>query len=830
MNSSKRSKQRTAVSPKEVNLFGLQFSVQPAQSLIHERPSYSKQDERPLGLRDSSASLRSGFDLPPSGRTGNIYPLSGDATSSERLSHSPGQFHDVRSNPKNRQVHHPSQAYATTFSDLSAHETSSQHSHKFKEEPAYPLRGNPRQSHSAGVLQVKQPRSGFVPEKSHCLANLQYFAFATGDRVVFSESPSIPGVPIVYRSPEEKGANPDRLNLDRRRLTVCPILEGEEQLRLLNFQHNAIQRIEHLNNLRRLIFLDLYDNRIEEISGLSNLKSLRVLMLGKNRSPRRAEGVNLAGNEISHVGNLRGMESLTELNLRRNKIITVVSKETAMSRKPTHRLSVVLTATNMNDVDSIPKLQRLFLSFNRISCFEDISCLADASNLSEISLDGNPFCQDGNYRQMLIKAMHQLSLLDMKKISDEEKKMISTISRKEEQKKREMNKLVAMKEKRRIAINNAARQWEITKGTAMAKTIHLQPHHLYDDREGSKKDVWDSPDLGDSRPTSGNLSTRSSELDVSESRSRDSSRPSTRAESRKSKAPTPDLLANLTTDSCHLAELEGTALNLYGPGSLDALDKSWGVQAAGSIDQISFKFIDFDKIAGHLHKIRLRFPNVATITIGQSNLCSLQQLNAFAALRRLDNLSIDKDGNPLMQFTLWKPYLLFRLSHLSLKTINNEEVQPADTLLAQRRFKQLAKHPASELPTTRLLSLLGDSQRRQTQSLSEAELKAKKLLITEGEVTDELVGKAGLVYYPENELKIKQRERQSKVNFSMNYISHLATQAIMMEQRQSALEELWPQIFAEMIQEAVSEMWDVDAYRERVAQDFGLEGNWSHHR
>ncbi|PIK35292.1 hypothetical protein BSL78_27879 [Apostichopus japonicus] len=713
MNSSKRSKQRTAVSPKEVNLFGLQFSVQPAQSLIHERPSYSKQDERPLGLRDSAASLRSGFDLPPSGRTGNIYPLSGDATSSERLSHSPGQFHDVRSSLKNRQVHHPSQAYATTFSDLSAHETSSQHSNKFKEEPAYPLRGNPRQSHSAGVLQVKQPRSGFVPEKSHCLANLQYFAFATGDRVVFSESPSIPGVPIVYRSPEEKGANPDRLNLDRRRLTVCPILEGEEQLRLLNFQHNAIQRIEHLNNLRRLIFLDLYDNRIEEISGLSNLKSLRVLMLGKNRETDvldlhgnqithienldhlvELRVLNLAGNEISHVGNLRGMESLTELNLRRNKIITV------------------------NDVDSIPKLQRLFLSFNR-------------------------------------------------NIMDEEKKMISTISRKEEQKKREMNKLVAMKEKRRIAINNAARQWEITKGTAMAKTIHLQPHHLYDGREGSKKDVWDSPDLGDSRPTACSVCPQPVSSPV-------------------------DQFSFPHTDSCHLAELEGTALNLYGPGSL-VLDKSWGVQAAGSIDQISFKFIDFDKIAGHLHKIRLRFPNVATITIGQSNLCSLQQLNAFAALRRLDNLSIDKDGNPLMQFTLWKPYLLFRLSHLSLKTINNEE-------------------------------------RRQTQSLSEAELKAKKLLITEGEVTDELVGKAGLVYYPENELKVKQRERQSKVNFSMNYISHLATQAIKMEQRQSALEELWPQIFAEMIQEAVSEMWDVDAYRERVAQDFGLEGNWSHHR
>ena len=69
----------------------------------------------------------------------------------------------------------------------------------------------------------------------------------------------------------------------RRRLAICPLLEGEEHLRLLNFQHNSIHKIEHLANLKRLIFLDLYDNQIEEISGLGALKSLRVLMLGKNR-------------------------------------------------------------------------------------------------------------------------------------------------------------------------------------------------------------------------------------------------------------------------------------------------------------------------------------------------------------------------------------------------------------------------------------------------------------------------------------------------------------------------------------------------------------------
>lgn len=69
----------------------------------------------------------------------------------------------------------------------------------------------------------------------------------------------------------------------RRKLTVCPMLEGEDQLRLLNYQHNSITRIQHLSALRRLIFLDLYDNQIEQITGLNSLRSLRVLMLGKNR-------------------------------------------------------------------------------------------------------------------------------------------------------------------------------------------------------------------------------------------------------------------------------------------------------------------------------------------------------------------------------------------------------------------------------------------------------------------------------------------------------------------------------------------------------------------
>lgn len=43
--------------------------------------------------------------------------------------------------------------------------------------------------------------------------------------VIFAESPLAPGIPVVYRTPEERLANPDRLNLDRKHLTICPVLE-----------------------------------------------------------------------------------------------------------------------------------------------------------------------------------------------------------------------------------------------------------------------------------------------------------------------------------------------------------------------------------------------------------------------------------------------------------------------------------------------------------------------------------------------------------------------------------------------------------------------------
>ncbi|XP_062612472.1 leucine-rich repeat-containing protein 49-like isoform X3 [Saccostrea cucullata] len=666
-------------------------------------------------------------------------------------------------------------------------------------------------------------------------------AFLPGDRVIFAESPSAPGIPVVYRTPEERSSNPDRLNLDRRKLTVCPILEGEDQLRLLNYQHNAITKIQHLSSLKRLIFLDLYDNQIEEISGLSSLKSLRVLMLGKNRIKKienldtltkldvldlhgnqitlienlnhlaELRVLNLAGNQIVNVNNLTGMDSLAELNLRRNRIRMVL------------------------DVDNLPSLQRLFLSFNDISSFEDISSLSDSTSLSEISLDGNPITQEQYYKQIVLRQMQQLKQLDMKRVTEEERRIALVMARKEEEKKRESSRTNIMKEKKRLAINNAKRQWEVMQGSMMNRTGKLvKMPELYANHVGS---VANSDLISPSNEE--NLEVESIHSESKQS-SRGGSRPSSAqstADERprtgnlvqqfKSEAQKPGQLketmifgnpGRYASDLNNLADLEGDSLTMYGPQSLEALDKNWGVQAAGTVTHVVFKFIDFVEIAKHLHKIRTRFPGVQSITFSSTNIRSLDQINALSSVRRLDNLNINLDGNPITKFTLWRMYVIFRLAHFTLKKINDVEISAADIVNAEKLFGPVSHITTSQLPQSRLLSLIGETRRKQLLSMSED--KSKKIL--EGKLDKsqgEFVGRSGLTYQTQESAASKNQDSSNKKQFAKNYISEITKETVFTDRKKNEFLKQWPLIFHEMVYNAVTDMSDSQGYMKKCLEE-----------
>lgn len=62
---------------------------------------------------------------------------------------------------------------------------------------------------------------------------------------------------------------------------VC--VQTIQPLRMLSYQYNQIEHMDHVESLPELAFLDFYANCLTSLQGLAPLKSLRVLMLGRNR-------------------------------------------------------------------------------------------------------------------------------------------------------------------------------------------------------------------------------------------------------------------------------------------------------------------------------------------------------------------------------------------------------------------------------------------------------------------------------------------------------------------------------------------------------------------
>ncbi|XP_059059044.1 leucine-rich repeat-containing protein 49 [Achroia grisella] len=233
----------------------------------------------------------------------------------------------------------------------------------------------------------------------------------------------------LSRTPQEKDRLPDRITLDRRGLSSIPHIVGEPGLRLLSLQHNLINSLSGLSplDLGKLVFLDVYDNQIDKIHSLERLFSLRVLLLGKNRIKRiegltnliKLEVLDLHGNRISKVGGLSNLNDLKVLNLAGNQIKCIgptdlqglVSlRELNLKR---NRLRKLLGFQNA------PKLQKLYLGNNDLQSVEDVSSLAEATSLIDVSLDGNPVALGGDCTPFLVSYLPSLLTLTNMHVTDQ---------------------------------------------------------------------------------------------------------------------------------------------------------------------------------------------------------------------------------------------------------------------------------------------------------------------------------------------------------------------------------------------------------------------------
>lgn len=441
-------------------------------------------------------------------------------------------------------------------------------------------------------------------------------------------------------------------------------------------------------------------------------------------------------------------------------------------------------------MDNLPCLQRLFLSFNNISSFDSVSCLAESTSLSDITFDGNPIAQESWYKHTVLQNMMQLRQLDMKRITEEERRVASVVAKKEEEKKRESHKQSLLKEKKRLTINNVARKWDLQQRVANLATTQ--------DRKDSESPLQEPCQIDGSAISAFPEETGSLDPGLSSA------------------------LQGLSVTETHLVEIEGETLSLYGSGALECLDRNWSVQTASMVTTVSFTFIEFDEIVQVLPKLKMKFPNSLHLKFKETNLVMLQQFNALAQLRRVDQLTIDPQGNPVVNFTLWKYYVLFRLSHFGMQKINGTEVTQNDMIMAERLFGILAHVASSELPQYRMISILGDSRKKQFRYLLESKGKKPGIISEETCDSKRLIGentnRATLNYTTREFYHEKLEEIKDKKRFCKMYVEDLVKEATAINMKNEALQKLWPQMFIELVRDAVIEIRSKDSYMKLCLQ------------
>ena len=97
----------------------------------------------------------------------------------------------------------------------------------------------------------------------------------------------------------------------------------------------------------------------------------------------------------------------------------------------------------------------------------------------------------------------------------------------------------------------------------------------------------------------------------------------------------------------YLIEIDGELLSVYGPQSLRFLDRPWNRQRAMKATVVQFNFVAFDDLVPYLPRFRQTFPNVESFEFLETDIRTLNQLNALSMLQGLTAINIGTEGNPL---------------------------------------------------------------------------------------------------------------------------------------------------------------------------------------
>jgi len=149
------------------------------------------------------------------------------------------------------------------------------------------------------------------------------------------------------------------------------------------------------------------------------------LILGSPSSlnPAKERELCLRGNKISVIENLGAtQDGFDSIDFSDNEIQKLENFPllTRLQMILLHNNRLAKIAPKLGD--SLPKINALILTNNRIENLSDLDPLADMPTLRMLSLIGNPVTRKKNYRIYVIHLIPRLKLLDFQKVKAVEKK------------------------------------------------------------------------------------------------------------------------------------------------------------------------------------------------------------------------------------------------------------------------------------------------------------------------------------------------------------------------------------------------------------------------
>ena len=215
--------------------------------------------------------------------------------------------------------------------------------------------------------------------------------------ILYVEIPQIPKNIVIYRKPLTRNKYNEKLYLNKKDLPHIPLLEGEENLKLLSLESNLIIKIEHLISLNNLLFLNLYENKITDIENLQTVPKLKALMLGKNQISRiknlnylsDLEVLDLHSNKIKLIENLFSLKKLRILNLANNQLTSFLELMNNRNLEDINlRKNLIVSIPNLTN--NFEKLKKINIGKNMISKIDFILEFKKLRRLEELYIEDNP--------------------------------------------------------------------------------------------------------------------------------------------------------------------------------------------------------------------------------------------------------------------------------------------------------------------------------------------------------------------------------------------------------------------------------------------------------